>query len=115
MTMRIAVVILLAFSGSASAHAFLLHANPAAGATLSSAPKSLTLDFSEALEPTFSNVNVVDAAGHPVVAAASAASGTKMSVTLQPLKPGTYSVAWHALSVDTHRTQGSFRFTVKPR
>jgi len=115
MTVRIAVMILLALSGSASAHAFLLHASPAAGATLSSAPKSVTLEFSEALEPTFSNVTVADGTGHPVAAAASVASGTKMSVALQPLKPGAYSVTWHALSVDTHRTQGSFRFTIKTR
>jgi len=115
MTVRIAVVILLALTGSASAHAFLLHARPAAGATLVSPPKDVNLDFSEALEPTFSNVAVVDGSGHPVTAAASAARGTRMSVALQPLKPGAYSVTWHALSVDTHRTQGSFRFTVKPR
>lgn len=114
MTARIAVVILLALTGSASAHAFLLHASPAAGATLVSPPKEVSLDFSEALEPTFSNVTVVDGTGHKV-AAAGVANGTRMSVALQPLKPGTYSVTWHALSVDTHRTQGSFRFTVKPR
>ena len=28
------------------------------------------------------------------------------------LKPGTYTVSWHVLSVDTHRTEGSYRFTV---
>lgn len=115
MIVRIAVAILLALTGHASAHAFLLHANPTAGATLGSPPKNVSLDFSEALEPTFSNVAVADGAGHAVTAATSVASGTKMSVALQPLKPGTYSVTWHALSVDTHRTQGSFRFTVKPR
>jgi methionine-rich copper-binding protein CopC len=31
-----------------------------------------------------------------------------------PLKPGVYTVHWHAVSVDTHRTQGSFQFTVRP-
>jgi copper resistance protein C len=28
------------------------------------------------------------------------------------LGPGTYTVNWRALSVDTHTTTGSFRFTV---
>ncbi|MFZ0396695.1 MAG: copper resistance protein CopC [Methyloceanibacter sp.] len=28
------------------------------------------------------------------------------------LRPGHYSVTWHALSVDTHKTQGSFSFQV---
>ncbi len=30
------------------------------------------------------------------------------------LSPGVYTVTWHAVSVDTHKTQGSFDFTVKP-
>ena len=115
MTVRIALVILLALTEPASAHAFLLHASPAAGVMLSSTPKTIALDFSEALEPSFSDVTVVDGTGRSVAAAASVASGTKMGVALQPLKPGTYSITWHALSVDTHRTQGSFRFTVEPR
>jgi copper resistance protein C len=27
--------------------------------------------------------------------------------------PGAYRVHWHAVSVDTHHTQGTFEFTVK--
>ena len=30
------------------------------------------------------------------------------------LQSGTYKVTWHAVSVDTHSTQGNFSFTVKP-
>jgi hypothetical protein len=29
------------------------------------------------------------------------------------LAPGVYSVKWHAVSLDTHHTQGTFDFTVK--
>jgi copper resistance protein C len=39
-------------------------------------------------------------------------SGARMSVGLKALSPGTYHVHWHALSVDTHKTEGSFSFTV---
>jgi copper resistance protein C len=35
-----------------------------------------------------------------------------MRVGLKPLSPGTYRVRWHVLSVDTHRTEGSFTFHV---
>jgi len=31
-----------------------------------------------------------------------------------PLKPGTYLVSWHVVSVDTHRTSGTYKFTVTP-
>jgi methionine-rich copper-binding protein CopC len=35
-------------------------------------------------------------------------------VPLKALRPGTYRVSWHAVSIDTHRTEGAFTFTVKP-
>ena len=31
-----------------------------------------------------------------------------MRVAVKGLGPGAYTVTWHALSVDTHKTQGSF-------
>ena len=34
-----------------------------------------------------------------------------MRIGLKSLAPGTYRVRWHALSVDTHTTEGSFSFT----
>jgi methionine-rich copper-binding protein CopC len=36
-----------------------------------------------------------------------------MSVTLNPLTPGDYAVAWVAVAEDGHRTQGHYTFTVK--
>jgi len=30
-----------------------------------------------------------------------------------PLAAGDYQVNWHVLSVDGHKTQGSYRFSVK--
>ena len=32
----------------------------------------------------------------------------------KPLAAGAYKVNWQAVSVDTHHTQGTFEFTVKP-
>jgi methionine-rich copper-binding protein CopC len=37
-----------------------------------------------------------------------------MRVPLKHLAPGTYKVFWKVLSVDTHRSQGSFSFSVGP-
>jgi methionine-rich copper-binding protein CopC len=96
----------------AFAHAFLQHANPGAGAQLKEAPKQLALTFSERLEPAFSGVSVTDADGHEVEARPPAFSEANVTVTLKPLAPGTYRVSWHAVSVDTHRTDGSYKFKV---
>ncbi len=36
----------------------------------------------------------------------------KLVVQLPVLSHGKYIVTWHATSVDTHKTEGSFQFTV---
>ena len=39
---------------------------------------------------------------------------TAMMAGSGPLAAGTYKVEWHAVSTDTHKTQGSYSFTVNP-
>jgi len=39
-------------------------------------------------------------------------NGNVMRLSVGGLRSGRYSVNWHALSVDTHKTQGSFSFQV---
>jgi copper resistance protein C len=63
-----------------------------------------------------SKIEVRDASGAAVDngnAAVDAADASLLHVSLKPLKPGTYKVNWHAVSVDTHSTEGDFAFTVK--
>jgi hypothetical protein len=110
-------LVCLAIAGAtmpASAHAFLQHAEPGAGAALSAAPKRVALSFTEKLEPVFSGVTVADSSGHGVETGAALIGGNTMIVVLRPLAPGTYRVNWHAVSVDTHRTEGAYSFTVRP-
>lgn len=106
---------LLAGSPMAFAHAFLQHATPAVGATVS-APAELRLTFTERVEPLFSHVTLQTATGAPVTIGAphAAESGQQLVVVLPKLPAGRYSVTWHVTSVDTHQTQGSFHFTVAP-
>ena len=90
------------------------HATPAVGSTISSAPREIVLSFTEQLEPKFSGVEVRNADGAVVNSGPAKASGTEMRVALKPLSAGTYKVICHALSVDTHRTNGSYGFRVGP-
>jgi len=76
------------------------------------APHEVSLSFTQNLEPAFSSVQVTDASGARVDQSNPQISGNTMRVGLKPLGPGTYRVRWHALSVDTHNTEGSFSFTV---
>jgi methionine-rich copper-binding protein CopC len=113
---RIALSALLLAAGiaAASAHAMLDHASPAVGSTVASAPSRVTLTFTEPVEGAFSGATVSNASGQRVDTGARA-SGTTLQISLKPLPPGAYKVNWHVLSVDTHKTQGSFSFTVSGR
>ena len=102
---------LLGCSTAAQAHALLEHASPAVGSTVASSPGSVTLYFAEKLEPKFSGGEVRGPGGGHVDHGASV-SGNAMRLGVGGLRPGRYSVTWHALSVDTHKTQGSFSFLV---
>ena len=103
-------------SEPALAHAHLQSAIPPVEGTVEAAPAAVTLTFSEALEPRFSSIEVKDAAGKRVDDAkphSDAGDAKRFSVGIGKLPPGLYTVDWHATSVDTHRTEGSFHFTVK--
>src|SRR5271167_2944305 len=117
MTMRIsifaAVALLTVIAGTAAeAHAFLDHAEPLVGSTVPTAPRELSLFYTQNLEAAFSSVEVSDADGKRVDLGKPSISGTVMRVGLKPLSPGAYKVRWHVLSVDTHTTEGSFAFHV---
>jgi methionine-rich copper-binding protein CopC len=98
------------------AHAFLDHSDPAVGSTVPTAPGVLHIWFTQELEPAFSWIQVSDKSGAAVNDGPSAidpSNNQEMGIKLKPLQPGTYSVKWHALSVDTHTTEGDFTFVVK--
>ena len=118
MRMRSFVISLLltAFGAAAAqAHAFLEHANPLVGSTVASAPREVSLTFTQNLEAAFSSVQVTGPNGARVDAGKPQISGNTMHVGLKAAGPGTYQVRWHALSVDTHKTEGSFTFSVGGR
>jgi hypothetical protein len=101
---------------AAFAHAFLDRASPAVGSEVTGSPPALNLTYTEPVEPVFSTVKVTDASGARVDEGKPAPldDGHVLSVKLKPLPPGVYAVEWHVTSVDTHKTEGHFTFTVKP-
>jgi methionine-rich copper-binding protein CopC len=113
----LAPVALVVGSQAALAHARLRHAEPAAGEVLTKAPEAVTILFSEDLEPRFSHIEVRDAAGARVDAGSPHIVGgdaKRLAVGLKPLAPGVFQVNWQAISVDTHKTEGSYTFTLHP-
>ena len=107
----------LAFAGQALAHAHLKSAVPATDGTVKEAPAELDLTFTEGLNLKFSGVTVTG----PDKAAVKTGEVTLMKgdTTLmipvtEKLAAGKYTVEWHVLSTDGHKTNGSYSFTVAP-
>ena len=101
---------------AAFAHAQLEKATPGVGSTVASASE-LKLEFSEGVEPKFTSVVLTGPAGAIASGQAGRRRGDAKVLTVKfaaPLAPGDYTVTWKAVSVDTHHTQGTFTFTVKP-
>jgi copper resistance protein C len=112
LTFATSVLFTVMLATGAEAHAFLDHAEPRVGSTVATAPRELSLSYTQKLEPAFSSVEVTDANGRRVDLGRPSISASVMRVGLRPLSPGTYRVRWHVLSVDTHTTEGSFTFQV---
>ncbi|ENZ3963879.1 CopC domain-containing protein YobA [Klebsiella aerogenes] len=104
-------------TASAFAHAHLQQQIPAADSTVSVSPQALTLTFSEGVELSFSGVTLSGPQNKPVATGKLARSdGNKAQLTLPlnvPLAAGEYTVEWHVVSVDGHKTKGQYHFSVK--
>lgn len=115
----VAVTASLAFTPHAAwAHAFLDHANPAVGSSVPAAPTVVNLRFTQNLEPAFCTVTVTDKGSQRVDldnVQVPQGQPTQLQVGLKQLPPGTYTVQWHVVSVDTHITDGHFNFEVTRR
>ena len=100
----------------AFAHAFLAHATPSAGSEMHVPPAAVTITFTEGVEPHFSTIEVLDAAGTTLASGKPHTQGAieNLTIDLPKLAPGTYTVSWHATSVDTHKSEGKYTFTVLP-
>jgi methionine-rich copper-binding protein CopC len=115
---RLAVPLaMLCLSSPAFAHAFLEHASPPVGSELPVSPSAVTITYTEGVEPDFSTIEVQNAQGARVDKSDPHLVGgeqTKLSVSLPQLPAGQYTVIWHVTSVDTHKTEGRFTFSVAP-
>ena len=115
-TSIIALSLAIAVTG-AGAHAFPERSEPRVGAVVRAAPTEVRVWFDGNIEPSFSKLTVADAAGRRVDrddAHVDPRNQRLLQVGLPPLQPGVYTVTWSVLAVDGHRTQGDFKFTLKP-
>ncbi|KOG31630.1 copper resistance CopC/CopD family protein [Streptomyces resistomycificus] len=110
------VLLLLGSAGPASAHAALRDTDPADGTVLKSAPRHLTLTFTESVGLLEDSFRVLDPDNHRlrVSPARHAPEGSDTARVTLPAKlaEGTYVVAWRVVSADSHPVSGAFTFSV---
>jgi copper transport protein len=108
--------LLLLGGGPASAHAALRSTDPADGSVVKSAPRSITLTFTESIALLDDSFRVLDPDNKRVeVGKAGHADGRADTarITLpKKLGTGTFTVAWRVVSADSHPVAGAFTFSV---
>src|SRR5262245_36202871 len=112
----VAVLSIIAATARVEAHAFMVRAEPRVGSKLDIAPTEVRIWFSESVEPASSSIKVFDGQGKQVDKKdthADPSNHAVLDVSLTAgLKPGSYRVSWRVMSVDTHVTNGDFRFQI---
>ncbi|MEU6301660.1 copper resistance CopC/CopD family protein [Streptomyces chartreusis] len=111
------VLFLLGGTGPASAHAALRATDPEDGSVLKSAPRDITLTFTESVGLLEDSFRVLDPdgrrlrTGEPEHARGGGAETATVTLPAK-LAEGTYTVAWRVVSADSHPVSGAFTFSV---
>src|SRR3982074_2405817 len=113
------LVATLAAPATALAHANLERAEPASGTQLDQSPRQLQQFFSEAVDSSFSRVQILNAQRDAVDRGDShvAQNAPRSLVVALPdqLPNGVYTVSWRTLSaVDGHTVNGAYPLIIGP-
>ncbi len=105
--------VVLASAPAASAHAVVVSSNPSDGERLTTAPNTVSIQFSENVSADLGGLRVVSSSGDRVDAGTDTVSGATLSVPLQPSLPdGTYVATYRVISADGHPVKGALVFAV---
>jgi copper resistance protein C len=93
-------------------------AMPAARSTVAVPPSEIRLSFSDGVEVQFSSNTLMDDRNSTIATEPPIVDPGNQKILVIKLKKllnrGSYRVNWRIVSVDSHRTSGSFCFVVKP-
>jgi methionine-rich copper-binding protein CopC len=104
---------LLATAAPALAHTELKSSDPAKGASLPSAPRQITLTFSEAVQSIGVEVKVAGPGGAQWNVQQASVAGAVVTAPVVPTGPaGEYTVTWRVFADDGDAITGKFAFTL---
>jgi methionine-rich copper-binding protein CopC len=107
-------VVVLTFGASLSAHMKFEKAEPATDSTVTAAPSSVQVWFSEAPDAKVSKLTITGPSGPVKVTDVHVMDKTSLMAMVGGAMPdGRYTVAWQAAGDDGHLQKGQFVFNVK--
>jgi methionine-rich copper-binding protein CopC len=86
---------------------------PAANATLTTAPKSIRMWFNEVPSAKVSKLELVGPSGPVKIIGPRVIEKSLLAGVDGPMPPGPYTVTWQSAGSDGHLQKGTFKFTVK--
>lgn len=110
------LLVLLGGAGPASAHAALKESDPRDGTVLKTAPRQVTLAFTESVSLLDDSLRVLDPDNRPLRTGETGRADGRSSTVRTTLPPGlargTYTIAWRVVSADSHPVSGALLFSV---
>ena len=114
-------ILLNVLPSAALAHAHLLTSSPAKDGLVRIAPKEVILHLSEELETSMCKLEVKKLPNGEIVSQGDIQNDGEdkrtLKVALKPLpnEKSEYEVSWKAVSKDSHRMPGEYKFTFDPK
>jgi putative copper export protein/methionine-rich copper-binding protein CopC len=99
--------------GLVSAHAYIAKSTPYQDAELTEAPAAIRITFTEKIDLKLSNISLErEDNGTTITGKLSGEDDLTLIYTIPKLEKGIYQVNWQVLSLDSHMTDGTYRFAV---
>lgn len=105
-------LVALAFPAIASAHATLRSTTPPFGHEVQASPTAIALHFDQQVKVLPGSIRVLNGAGEDFALPARV-DGTNVVAAVRPLKAGSYTVRWRAISADSHVVSGVWTFGLR--
>lgn len=113
----VACALAVVLAPSAFAHSVLLSTEPGNDVVVQESPDRVSLRFNESVEMSLGGIRVFDGQGNRVDSdEVTPSNGVEVGIGIEgELEPGTYTVAWRAISADSDPISGAFVFHVQER
>jgi copper resistance protein C len=114
--LNLTLIVGLALPIPVFAHAIMVKAQPVVDSTIAESPKQIDVWFNDKVGSEYKALAVIDGAGKRVDnkdIGQETFDQSHIYVTVPQLTPGTYTVRYRVVSLDTHIVTGKYKFTIK--